>query len=66
MSSHVWTVAGYLAVVLLLAAIEVAGRRGRGRWITLAEAMRRATRHRAAQIGLVLAWWWVGWHFFGG
>ncbi|MGN6131058.1 MAG: DUF6186 family protein, partial [Nocardioidaceae bacterium] len=19
--------------------------------------------HRAAQLGLLLAWWWVGWHF---
>lgn len=66
MTSHALTVAAYLAVALLLITLELVARWSSAPIPTLADLVRRALRHRSAQFGLLLAWWWIGWHFFVG
>jgi hypothetical protein len=57
------TIAGYLALAAALVATEVVARRPRSAVPTFGLLVRRGLRHRSAQLGIVLAWWWLGWHF---
>ncbi|WP_037364844.1 DUF6186 family protein [Nakamurella lactea] len=66
MSSHLITVLAYALIAALLVAVELVARFGTARVPTLGSLLRGALRHRAAQFGLLLAWWWIGWHFFVG
>lgn len=59
------SIAVYLACALALAVTEVLARRTRLPVPTLGALFRWMLRRRSAQIGIVMAWWWVGWHFFG-
>lgn len=59
------TIAVYLACALALAVTEVLARLTRLPVPTLAALFRWMLRRRSAQIGIVMAWWWVGWHFLG-
>ncbi|MGZ4437450.1 MAG: DUF6186 family protein [Nocardioidaceae bacterium] len=38
-------------------------RAGRAGVPTFGALVRLAMRSRSAQLGLVLTWWWLGWHF---
>jgi Family of unknown function (DUF6186) len=62
-TSRVLTIAGYLMLAATLVATEVVARRPRARVPTFAGLVRWGLRHRSAQLGIVLAWWWLGWHF---
>lgn len=64
MSSHLVTVLAYLAVAALLLVSEALARWTTAPIPTFAALVRGALQHRAAQFGLLLAWWWIGWHFF--
>ena len=57
------TVGVYGLVGLLLGALEVAGRLRPDRFSTLSRVITWAMRRRSAQLGLLLTWWWLGWHF---
>lgn len=59
------TIAIYLACALALVVTELLARRTRLRVPTLAALFRWILRRRSAQIGVVMAWWWIGWHFLG-
>jgi hypothetical protein len=59
------TIAIYLTCALALVATELLARGTRLRIPTLAALFRWILRRRSAQIGVVMAWWWVGWHFLG-
>lgn len=63
MSSRVLTSLVYLAVALSLVATELVARRPRSSVPTSADLVRWVAHRRSAQIGLLLAWWWLGWHF---
>jgi hypothetical protein len=63
MSSRVLTSLVYLAVALSLVATELVARRPRSSIPTIADVVHWASRRRSTQIGLLLAWWWLGWHF---
>jgi hypothetical protein len=61
------TIVVYLGLGLLLVALEVAARTGLSRSVpTLGAILRHPMRLRASRIGLFVAWWWIGWHFFVG
>ncbi len=62
MSTRVATSLVYLAVAVSLVATELIARRATA-VPTLADLVRWVARRRSAQIGLLLAWWWLGWHF---
>jgi hypothetical protein len=61
------TISVYLGLGLLLLAVEVGARtRLRTSIPTLGTTLRHPMRLRATRIGLLMAWWWIGWHFFVG
>lgn len=60
-----WTIVVYLACGLALGVIELLARLTDLRVPTLAALFRWMMRRRSAQIGILMAWWWVGWHFLG-
>lgn len=62
MSSRLLTALVYLAFALALVVTEIVARRSPA-VPRLAELVRWAARRRSAQFGLVLLWWWLGWHF---
>lgn len=62
---RVVTIAVYLAGALALAVTELLARGTRLPVPTLAVLFRWILRRRSAQIGVVMAWWWIGWHFLG-
>jgi hypothetical protein len=61
------TVAVYAALTVALIGLELAARIAPRAGIpTLAAVLRHPMRLRATRIGLLMAWWWFGWHFFVG
>lgn len=62
MSSAAVTVAAYLLLAGVGAALQLAGWLAPRRWSTLQRVLAFALRRRSTQLGLVLAWWWLGWH----
>ncbi|MCL4422647.1 MAG: DUF6186 family protein [Actinobacteria bacterium] len=54
-----WTVLGLVLAVLELTAVVA-----RGRFPGIVDLVRRATRSGMGRWLFVLAWCWVGWHFF--
>lgn len=63
MSEHDVSVAVYLVLLVGFGVLEALARGRRGSVPRLAVVLRLAMRTRSAQIGLLLAWWWLGWHF---
>ncbi|MDQ2847210.1 MAG: DUF6186 family protein [Actinomycetota bacterium] len=66
MSSHLLTVLAFCAVGVLLVVLGLAASFTALPVPTVGALLRRALRHRAAQFGLLMVWWWLGWHFFVG
>lgn len=60
-----WTILVYIGCGLALIAVEVLARFTRLRVPTVASLFRWMMRKRSAQIGILMAWWWIGWHFLG-
>lgn len=60
---RVVTISVYVLIASALATTEWLARRGSGRLPTCSALIRWALRRRSTQIGLLLAWWWLGWHF---
>lgn len=59
------TITVYVLCAAALAATELLARLTRLPIPTLANLFRWMLRRRSAQIGVVMAWWWIGWHFLG-
>ncbi|MEO7126157.1 MAG: DUF6186 family protein [Nakamurella sp.] len=59
------TIAVYVVCALALMVTEILARATRLHVPTLAALFRWMLRRRSAQIGIVMAWWWIGWHFLG-
>ncbi len=66
MTGWALTMTAYGLVVVGVVVAEVAGRRKPDRTPSFTTALLRAMRHRSAALGLVIAWWWLGWHFITG
>lgn len=58
------TVAGYLAVLLGFAALQVAATRTKAPVPSLGVILTRIMRTRTGRVGLLVAWAWLGLHFF--
>ncbi|HEX6515037.1 MAG TPA: DUF6186 family protein [Nocardioidaceae bacterium] len=63
MDSRQVTILVYCLLAAGLAVVELVSRRENSRIPSLEVMLRRATRDRATQLALLLAWWWLGWHF---
>jgi hypothetical protein len=64
MNSHDITVLGFLIVLVGLIGTEVAARRPGSRIPTLGRVFTRVMRTRTGRVGILVAWAWLGLHFF--
>ncbi len=64
MNSHDLTIAGYLLVVVGIVALQVLAARTRAPVPSLGELLTRAMRSRTGRVGILVAWAWIGLHFF--
>ena len=64
MRSHDVTIAGYLAVAAGIVGLQVLAARTRAPVPSLGELLTRAMRSRTARVGILVAWAWIGLHFF--
>jgi Family of unknown function (DUF6186) len=64
MNSHEITIAGYLVVLGSLAALQVLATRTRVPVPALGDLLTRAMRTRTGRVGVLVAWAWIGLHFF--
>jgi hypothetical protein len=64
MNSHDVTVAGFLVILAGLVGTEIAGRTGRTQIPTFSQVITRVMRTRTGRVGILVAWAWLGLHFF--
>ena len=64
MNSHDITVFGYLVFLLAGVVLELLARWTRLRIPSLEAALARAMRTRTGRVGMLVAWAWLGLHFF--
>ena len=64
MTSHDVTIAGYLLVLAAIVVLQVLAT-GTGAPIpSLGDLLSRAMRSRTGRVGVLVAWAWIGLHFF--
>ena len=64
MTAHNVTIAGYLAVLGAIVLLQVLATRTRVPVPSLGELLTRAMRTRTGRVGVLVAWAWIGLHFF--
>lgn len=64
MNSHDVTVAGFVAVVLGGVLLQLLATRTRAPIPPLGEVISRVMRTRTGRVGVLVAWAWIGLHFF--
>jgi hypothetical protein len=58
------TIAGYLLLVLAAVGLEAAARRKRSRLPSIGDVFGKLSARRLGHVGVMVWWWWLGWHFF--
>ncbi len=64
MNSHDVTIAGFLVILAGLVGTDLAGRTGRAQVPTFSQVVTRVMRTRTGRVGILVAWAWLGLHFF--
>lgn len=64
MSSHDFTIAGYVLMAAIGTAIQLLAYGGRTPIPTLGALLSRVMRTRSGRVGVVTGWAWLGMHFF--
>ncbi|MGE5290501.1 MAG: DUF6186 family protein [Micromonosporaceae bacterium] len=64
MNSHYVTIAGYLFVLIAGVFAELLATRARRQIPSLGEVFTRIMRTRTGRVGVLVAWAWLGLHFF--
>jgi len=64
MRSHEVTIAGYLVVLAGIVVLQVLATRTRARVPSLGDLLTRAMRSRTGRVGVLVAWAWIGLHYF--
>jgi hypothetical protein len=64
MNSHDVTVGGYLVVLAAFVTLEIIGARTRAPVPTFGAILTRIMRTRTGRVGILVAWAWIGLHFF--
>ncbi len=57
------TIAGYLAFVVAGVAAWLITRHSDSKVASIGKLFDRVMHHRATRVAIMIAWWWVGWHF---
>ena len=58
-----FVVAGYLVIVGIGVAVWLMTHFNILKLTKVGDLMERILHHRTTRIAIILAWWWVGWHF---
>jgi len=64
MTSHEITIAGYLAVLAGIVLLQLLATRTRAPIPAVGDLLTRAMRTRTGRVGVLVAWAWIGLHFF--
>ena len=64
MNSHTITIAGYLVVLGGIVLLQLLAARTRVPVPSLGDLLTRAMRTRTGRVGVLVAWAWIGLHFF--
>jgi len=64
MTSHQITIAGYLIILAGIVTLQVLATRTRAPVPSFGELLTRAMRTRTGRVGVLVAWAWIGLHFF--
>ena len=60
------TILGSLVCIAAAVTVELVARRNPDRVAPVGDLMDRVMATRSARIGILLFWWWAGWHFLVG
>jgi hypothetical protein len=63
MSPRTITIAGYVVIGLAAVVIELVARRPASRIPTFSEVVGRVMHDKWGRVGMLLVWWWLGFHF---
>ncbi|MGW5241185.1 DUF6186 family protein [Monashia sp. NPDC004114] len=63
MTARLATLGIYVALLLATVVMVVVSRVRPAALPRLGQVVTWAMRRRTTQVGLLLAWWWLGWHF---
>jgi len=63
-NSHTITIAGYLVVLAGIVLLQLLAARTRVPVPSLGDLLTRAMRTRTGRVGVLVAWAWIGLHFF--
>ena len=66
MTSRLLTIAGFVACLVAVGALELLARRDPEKMTSLTSMIDHVVAVRSARIGILLFWWWLGWHFLVG
>jgi len=61
-----FTIAGFLVCVVAAVILELRARRTPDYLAPLGTVLDRVMESRSTRIGILLFWWWAGWHFLVG
>ena len=61
--TYALTVAGYLSFVLFGALFWLITRRKDSKVASVGHMIDRIMHHRTTRVAIMIAWWWVGFHF---
>jgi hypothetical protein len=64
MSSRAVTIAGFLLLALAGLGLHLRARRPGSRVPRFGDLLGALLETRRGRVGVVLVWWWLGWHFF--
>jgi hypothetical protein len=57
------TIAGYLSFVIAGLVAWLVTKRKDSKVASIGKLFDRVMHHRATRVAIMIAWWWVGWHF---
>ncbi len=63
MTSRTLTLAAYGLVAVAAVILDLVARSGRVKLPTFGACVSVGLARRSTQLGLLAAWWWLGWHF---
>lgn len=63
MTSRTANILGFALMAVLVLALDRAGRRPGSRLAGFRQVLGRMMVTRRGRIGVLLVWWWLGWHF---
>ena len=57
------TVGGYLTFLIFGLALWLFSRRSHSKIASVGQMIERIMHHRTTRVAIMIAWWWVGFHF---